>query len=420
MTKANAWVWKTGRVVLAVVLLALVFKYTIKISDAVRLADGTEVTGTITRPFATDRHGSVIQSPDNKLQMTVAGKTCSYALADVARRKGEPMAEYGLVSLLRQMTLGAYLVGLIVLGFVPLVATVRWRWLLDAQSIHVSFWTAFKLTLIGLFFNNFMPGLTGGDVVKAYYVAKLTNEKKTHAVVTVFLDRVIGMVALGIVAAAAILIGVVGTKAASGAEYREAIWFVVFFVVFSVAGGLVFYSRRLRRFFGGAVRLLPGYGRLRSTKLAGASWALLKRVDEALFLYRYKKSVLANTTAISLVAHSSAIIGIYCFGRALRITDVGIVHYFVVVPVCFIISSVPLTPAGWGVGEVVFRTLFGAVGVAGTAAVTMSIIYRLTQALWTLPGGVFLMVQRDRPAIADVEAEMPADFAEEDGPNERS
>ncbi len=49
---------------------------------------------------------------------------------------------------------------------------------------------------------------------------------------------------------------------------------------------------------------------------------------------------------------------------------------------------------------------FGAVGVPGTAAVTMSIIYRLTQAIWTLPGGVILMFQRDRATVEEVEAEM--------------
>jgi uncharacterized membrane protein YbhN (UPF0104 family) len=118
---------------------------------------------------------------------------------------------------------------------------------------------------------------------------------------------------------------------------------------------------------------------------------------------------------VSLIAHTSAILSIYFFGQALGITQAGLLTYFVVVPVCFIISSVPVTPAGWGVGEAVFKVLFGAVGVPGTAAVTMSVIYRLTSGLWTLPGGVLLMLQRDKTSVSELESEMAEAEGEEKG-----
>ena len=272
------------------------------------------------------------------------------------------------------------LLALLLLGIAPFVASWRWQLLLGAQGIHITLGKAIELTFLGLFFNNFMPGLTGGDVIKAYYAARLTSTKKPHAVVTVFLDRLIGMVALGIVAGVAIVVGFAGGGGAGGEDYKRAAWFVAIFIAASAVGGVGFYSRRLRRVLGDWSKKVPGYERLRSNKLVEKVVGLVKHVDSALFLYRDEKMVLVKTMLISFVAHASAILAIYFLGQALGITQATMLQYFVVVPVCFIVSSVPSTPGAWGVGEVVFRVLFGTVGVPGTAAVTLSMIYRLGQA----------------------------------------
>ena len=43
--------------------------------------------------------------------------------------------------------------------------------------------------------NSFMPGSTGGDVVKAYYAAKHTIWR-TRAILSVLIDRALGLLAL--------------------------------------------------------------------------------------------------------------------------------------------------------------------------------------------------------------------------------
>ena len=48
------------------------------------------------------------------------------------------------------------------------------------------------MTYVGLFFNNCMPQSTGGDVIKAYYVAT-SHEKSAHGVAAVVMDRVTGL-----------------------------------------------------------------------------------------------------------------------------------------------------------------------------------------------------------------------------------
>jgi hypothetical protein len=47
---------------------------------------------------------------------------------------------------------------------------------------------AAEISLVAHFFNSFLLGSTGGDLMKAYYAARETHHKKTEAVMTVFAD----------------------------------------------------------------------------------------------------------------------------------------------------------------------------------------------------------------------------------------
>ena len=47
-----------------------------------------------------------------------------------------------------------------------------------------------------MFYNQFLPGGTGGDIIKSYYLLKETPDKKAGALLAVVFDRFIGLVAL--------------------------------------------------------------------------------------------------------------------------------------------------------------------------------------------------------------------------------
>ena len=51
---------------------------------------------------------------------------------------------------------------------------------------------AIRLGLIGLFYNTFLPGGVGGDIIKAAGLAR-SQERRTVAVATVLMDRVIAL-----------------------------------------------------------------------------------------------------------------------------------------------------------------------------------------------------------------------------------
>ncbi len=55
------------------------------------------------------------------------------------------------------------------------------------------------LFIIGMFYNQFLPGGTGGDIVKTYLLWKETPGKKPGGLLAVLFDRMIGLIALIII-----------------------------------------------------------------------------------------------------------------------------------------------------------------------------------------------------------------------------
>ena len=80
----------------------------------------------------------------------------------------------------------------------PLLQSIRFKWMVRAQEIELSTWEAMKLVYAGNFLNFVALGSTGGDVFKAYYVSTHTP-RKTEAVTTVVLDRAVGMVGIVVI-----------------------------------------------------------------------------------------------------------------------------------------------------------------------------------------------------------------------------
>jgi len=87
------------------------------------------------------------------------------------------------------------IVGVLSYVLVEIAAAFRWHVLLKVQKIQLSVPRLSGLFLIGMFYNQFLPGGTGGDIIKSYYLLKETSDKKAGALLAVVFDRFIGLVA---------------------------------------------------------------------------------------------------------------------------------------------------------------------------------------------------------------------------------
>ena len=94
---------------------------------------------------------------------------------------------------LRMIHPAALLVSVLLVGIAIFAGVVRWRIVLEASGLHLALGRATSISFVAQFFNSFLLGSTGGDLIKAYYAARETHHKKTEAVTTVFVDRSVGL-----------------------------------------------------------------------------------------------------------------------------------------------------------------------------------------------------------------------------------
>ncbi len=116
----------------------------------------------------------------------------------------------GLITMVRQANPLLLWLALLVFPMTYIITSYRWGKLMDVLEIHLPLSRTFVLNMVGAFYNTFMPGSTGGDLLKAYYASKQTPHR-VHAVMSVLVDRVIGLIALillGGVMAGAMVIGI--------------------------------------------------------------------------------------------------------------------------------------------------------------------------------------------------------------------
>src|SRR5210317_799195 len=82
-----------------------------------------------------------------------------------------------LTSIFHQMNLAVFAVVLSIFVLSQVIVGFRWWLLLRTQSIFINLAASVKLNFLGWFYNNFMPGSVGGDLVRAWYVTKHTEKR---------------------------------------------------------------------------------------------------------------------------------------------------------------------------------------------------------------------------------------------------
>jgi uncharacterized protein (TIRG00374 family) len=265
------------------------------------------------------------------------------------------------------------LLALVLFAIGQLLVVTRWWRLLLAAGLRVRWYESLRLTCLGLFFNLVVPGLTGGDLVKALLVARAHPQHKHAAVVSIAFDRLLGLLCMVILAAIAVLL--------SGSTFAEIRVPVVSAAALGILGAIAVLSRGLRRKIG-LDRILA--------RLPLA--ATIQKLDEALTTYASRPGELSLCVALSFVNHLTVISGILVLGRAFGDHVLAWSSYFAIAPVATIVSALPIAPGGWGLGEAAYSYLFALLGASAVVGLATSISSRLLQMLISLIAGLFLFV----------------------------
>ncbi len=265
---------------------------------------------------------------------------------------------------------------LIALGLVLIIVNVimlayRFKVIFLGENINIDMKEAMQLTLVGYFFNNFMPTAVGGDIIKAHYAARASNERlKSYA--SVMMDRFIGLYTFLIVAGVALFVD-------RGRMQLEAARRLVYVLLLVGAAGFVAaVNSAVARF------LERSFERLKMFSLGEK----LKAVYNIVHDYRNRRGVVAESFAISIAAQSLYFIVVYLFFLSLG-ERVNIGNIFLIMPVVTFVSMLP-SIGGLGVREGAFVALFASLAGKETAfAVSLLLLLGLFVASF-LGGMVYL------------------------------
>jgi uncharacterized protein (TIRG00374 family) len=284
---------------------------------------------------------------------------------------GEDAFQPGFMTLFRRLRPGPLLAGLLVYPLSNVLGAIRWRSLMQAHDMDPGFSRSLQLTWMGFFWSLVFPGVTGGDVIKAYAVAR-TAQRRGVAVLIVLLDRIIGLVGLALLSGLVILFNL------HNPELRTVSTGILCFIVIMAGSGLLFFSRRLRRWSGlkWFLGMLPFQ-------------AYITQLDDALFHYRYHKGTFLGAILISVGTHVVNV-GTFCFAGSALGLPLAWQHYFVFIPVMLMIAALPISVGGIGVfeGGVAHFLTLPAVGASASGALALCVIYRVMTIIVGLPGAM--------------------------------
>ncbi|HEX2972251.1 MAG TPA: lysylphosphatidylglycerol synthase transmembrane domain-containing protein, partial [Tepidisphaeraceae bacterium] len=290
-----------------------------------------------------------------------------------------PRVDVGVLSMVKlaDPTLLAGAVLIFPITFV--VTSLRWNALLRVLGIRLTQARTFVLNMVGQFYSTFMPGSTGGDVLKAYYASKQTPHR-TSAVISVLVDRVIGLLALVVMGGAMAGLQYVQSEnrqdAASRACLRVAVGAGL--IVAGTLATMVLFRRPVRR----AIGLDYLLKRLPMQKM-------VQQAIHAMSIYRRRPGVVLLSLIGTFPVHITVVISAMLAGEAFKL-PLPLPYYFVAVPVIVLSGAIPISPQGAGVMEFFAIQLTKQYGVTVSQAFALTMSIRLVQILWNLTGGVFV------------------------------
>ncbi len=254
-----------------------------------------------------------------------------------------------------------YLVSLFIILPVIAIKVVKWNYLLKCFKKRYGIKEGIKVWLIASYAGVITPGRLG-DFLRAYYAKKNLNLDFGKSIATVFVDRIMDVGCLFIMA----FIGIV----AIGLQFKfppELIYGTAgFFVVFLIAVFVLTRKNLIRKIASPFFNALVPYEH--AAKIRGSFEDFYKGLN----IMKKNKQNLATSFAITVVSWYIIFCSYYILGFAFGL-NIDLVFLFSILPIVILLETLPISFAGVGVRDVSLAFFFGLKGIPAATAVAFSI-----------------------------------------------
>lgn len=278
------------------------------------------------------------------------------------------------------------LFGLALLAFFIclLILSTRWKTLLDQFDIHPKFGLLLNFYFIGYFFNNFLPTSIGGDVSRAYNVAKVSG-KKASSVGAILLERMMGMLATLTLASLSMFWVIRYFHTTKIIYVTITMLIIVIFILINLLHPATFnFTSRV-------------LSKITIFHLGDK----INRVLGSIHSYRENKMAIVRAFILSLMSQTTLIFMNYILAKALNLDHVSLGFLFIVIPVTFLLSLLP-SINGLGVRDLGYVSLLTRIGVTPAEALSLSFLNTLVPIIHSLYGGLLLIFYRHKQGFEDI------------------
>ncbi len=289
---------------------------------------------------------------------------------------------------------------LLVIAFVAcfLAVTIsfgRWYLLVRSQKIPFRLRDALRLGFVGYLLSFVSFGSVGGDLFKAFFIAKEQPKQRTIAITSIFVDRGIGLYTLLMLTSVALAWVLRDHPDPLMRRTAQAFWIVATLGTASV--------------------LVVLFGKFSIRRLAvpvqGVRWArdIVLSLDDALRMYRANRITILAAIALSLVSHTLFATTILLASKSVLSQHCPSWEQFMVMwPIAGAASALPISPGGLGTFEATLKYLLTEVAtppVGQADGVIIPLLFRLMTMIVSGVGFVLYWSSRSRIDAALTEAQ---------------
>jgi glycosyltransferase 2 family protein len=268
--------------------------------------------------------------------------------------------------------------------------TWRWRELLRARGIDDRFGWLLRAYFVSYTVGQVLPTSLGGDASRIYEASKRHPGNGAPIAGSVLLERALG-------GAATLSLAAVGFVLAIGHYNVGAyVWIEGGFVVATVLGGIVLFSRSMRRPLAWTVPLL------RFLRLERP----LRAAYEGIHGFRRHARLVVGLFLLTTFVQIWKVLAIWLAGKAVGV-NLSPRPYYVMGPLLFLVMLVPFTINGLAIREAFFISFLTKLGVSSEAAFATGFLFFLVSIVMALPGVVILARQSLLAARHAPEAAQP-------------
>jgi hypothetical protein len=306
----------------------------------------------------------------------LAKLTISVALLTIVANRADLS---GALSTIRKISFGGAMTALVLIFGQIVAGSERWRMILAGLGQPITTWLSLQITLIGLFVGQFLPGSIGADITRVWYSRKLSISLGT-SINGVLLERAANLLVIATLCNLGLPILIEGNAPVAAISVIPSL---------TLAGFITLY-------------VMTVLGRIGSGGASPAVVRAISRLGNDMSLLVRTPAVCGPVVGWSVLGQLFLSLATFALATSAGIESLEFVECVQLVPIVVLISSIPISLAGWGVREMAMVAVLSYAGVQAEEALALSVALGVVVLVASLLGSVlWLRVRKSLAAASD-------------------